>query len=83
MLDIKTIRENPSLVQRAMEARGADVDLDALLRLDKERRTRIGAVEDLTAERVVVELETPLTPAHFGDRVRRPLLFDDSLDAAE
>ncbi len=38
MLDIKFIRENPDRVKKSCKNRQADVDIDKLLKLDKQRR---------------------------------------------
>ena len=38
MLDIHFIRENAPLVKEAVQAKGEDVDIDRLLKLDRERR---------------------------------------------
>ncbi len=51
MLDLKWIRENPELVRKGLEAKGAKVPLDELLRLDQERRLLLKEVEDLKARR--------------------------------
>jgi len=51
LLDLKWIRENPELVRKGLEAKGAKVPLDELLRLDQERRLLLKEVEDLKARR--------------------------------
>lgn len=54
MLDIKLIRENPSLVEADLKKRGRDDKIAMLHELivsDKERRDVIGKVEELKAER--------------------------------
>ncbi len=54
MLDIKLIRENPSLVEADLKKRGADSKIELLRELivaDKERRDVIGKVENLKADR--------------------------------
>ena len=38
MIDIKYIRENPEFIKKNCEIRGSDVDVDAIVALDKERR---------------------------------------------
>ncbi|MAG11317.1 MAG: serine--tRNA ligase [Parcubacteria group bacterium] len=38
MIDIQLIRENPDLVKKNNESRSVDVDVDAILKLDGERR---------------------------------------------
>ncbi len=51
MLDIKFIRENWELVQQNCNNRLANVDIDRLLALDKERRKIETAIDTLRAER--------------------------------
>ena len=50
MLDIKFIRENSEVVRRMLENRGFDLELEAILALDKERRQIIQEVESLKAQ---------------------------------
>ena len=38
MIDLKLLRENTDVVRKALEDRGAEADLDGLLKLDQERR---------------------------------------------
>ena len=51
MLDIKFVRENPDLVDAAMESRNGSWDRERFLELDAERRALIAEVEGLQAER--------------------------------
>ncbi len=51
MLDIQFIRENPELVQTKSRQKGYDVSIADLLKLDEERRTLLGKIEALRAER--------------------------------
>ena len=51
MLDPKLYRENPELVREGLRRRGASFDLDALLRLDAERRSLGSELDALKAER--------------------------------
>jgi seryl-tRNA synthetase len=51
MIDIKLIRDNPELVKKNCERRGCDVDIDALVRIEKEHRTVIQQIENLRADR--------------------------------
>ncbi len=51
MLDIKFIRENPELVKENSKNRLANVDIDELLRLDKQRREMETKIGELRAER--------------------------------
>ncbi|MBW2163479.1 MAG: serine--tRNA ligase [Deltaproteobacteria bacterium] len=47
MLEIKFVRENSDLVDKALKARGNDLDLESLLEVDSERRKLLQEVEDL------------------------------------
>lgn len=51
MLDIKFIRENPSLVQKASEAKGIKVNIDHLLEIDRKYRELSQEVQSLREER--------------------------------
>ena len=51
MLDIKFIRENKELVQKAADDKRFKVDLDKLLRLDDELKVKKNELEALQAER--------------------------------
>jgi len=57
MIDLKLLRENPDVVRKAMESRGAKVDLDGLLRLDGERRELVFRADELKAKRNAVSQE--------------------------
>ncbi|MCG6918457.1 MAG: serine--tRNA ligase [Deltaproteobacteria bacterium] len=54
MLDIKFVRDNSVAVQRMLEQRGYDTELQPILALDQERREAIQEVESLKHERKVV-----------------------------
>ena len=51
MLDIQFIRENPEAVKIKSKQKGYDIDVDALLKLDSERRDLLSAVETLRQKR--------------------------------
>ena len=51
MLDIRRIREQKEQVLEALRARGLEPDLDAILKLDDERRACIGRAEALKNDR--------------------------------
>jgi seryl-tRNA synthetase len=51
MLDIKLIREDPTMVERALATRGAEIALAPVLAADAERRRLVTEAEDLKAER--------------------------------
>lgn len=50
MLDIEFIRENRKLVEKSIEARGVEIDIDSLLEYDDQRREAILALETAQAE---------------------------------
>lgn len=51
MLDIRLIREEIDRVRLGCEAKGIEADLDAVLRLDEERRRSLVEVEELQRQR--------------------------------
>jgi len=51
MIDIKLIRENQDIVKKKLKDKGAKVDIDKIIKLDKERRKLIQKVESLKAEK--------------------------------
>jgi seryl-tRNA synthetase len=51
MLDIKLIREDPTAVERALAARGAELSLGAVREADAARRRLVTEAEELKAER--------------------------------
>ena len=51
MLDRRFIRQNPTIVQDAINAKGIDLDLDELLRLDRLTRTLQREVDETQAQR--------------------------------
>ena len=61
MLDIKFVRENPDLVDKACESRqNAHWDREKFFKLDEERRSVIAEVESLQAERNAVSKQIGL-----------------------
>lgn len=57
MLDMKFVRENPELVEKAMKNRNMDMNLDEFLTLEKQRREILQQVETLKSERNSVSQE--------------------------
>ncbi|NDY42157.1 serine--tRNA ligase [Dissulfurirhabdus thermomarina] len=57
MLEIRFVRDNPDLVRKALEHRGAEFDLDGLLALDADRRSLIQELESLQNRRNVLSDE--------------------------
>lgn len=57
MLEIKYLRKNLSLVEKALSARGAQIDLQALLATDEQRRSVLQELETLRHQRNTVSDE--------------------------
>ncbi len=51
MLDIKFIRENKEIVNKAIKSKNIDLDIDKLLELDEERRKLQNEIDELRAKR--------------------------------
>ncbi|WP_459941584.1 MULTISPECIES: serine--tRNA ligase [Deferrisoma] len=67
MLSIRTIREQADRVRRALEARGADVDLDRILALDARRREVLQELEALRSRRNAASKEVGRIKREGGD----------------
>lgn len=59
MLDLRKIQDNKEKIKELLSRKGYDADFDTILDLDKERRTVIGEVEVLKAQRNKVSAEIP------------------------
>ncbi|KKQ18530.1 serine--tRNA ligase [Candidatus Daviesbacteria bacterium RIFOXYD1_FULL_41_10] len=57
MLDINFIRENVDLVKQAVINKNFDIDIDALLDLDKKRREMVAEIEKLREQRNIISKE--------------------------
>ncbi|HLS28955.1 MAG TPA: serine--tRNA ligase [Opitutales bacterium] len=57
MIDTKLLRENPEQVREAIQAKGDDCDLDAVLETDFIWRTRLAEVERLRADQKAANKE--------------------------
>lgn len=51
MIDIRVIRENPQEIAKLVASKGVDFDVEALLKIDSDRKDSLTAVEKLKAER--------------------------------
>lgn len=51
MIDIQIIRDNPTLVKEKAKQKGAEINIDKLLHLDRERRELLQNVEEIRAKR--------------------------------
>lgn len=54
MIDLKTLKEQPEILRDAIKNRGADIDLDEIVELDKKRRASITELQELRKERNAV-----------------------------
>src|SRR6056297_2385381 len=59
MVDINYIRENPTKIQKACQAKGADVDINKLLDLDKKRRNIIQEKQELESRQNSLSKQIP------------------------
>jgi seryl-tRNA synthetase len=57
MLDIKFIRENPDVVRQALASRQDSAPLDDILRLEAERRRKVGELDNLRQQRKAISKE--------------------------
>jgi len=57
MLDIRYIRENPEIVKRAVENRQDTAPVDDILKLDIERRQKVGQLDNLRQQRKALSKE--------------------------
>ena len=78
MLDLKFIREHPGTVKRAIEVKGVNLDLDELLRIDRELVELKQRVEALQTER---NANAKLVPKATPEE--RPRLIQKGKDLAE
>jgi seryl-tRNA synthetase len=93
MLDLKFIRENVDLVKAGIDKKFVDVDIDAILDLDQQRRSILTDLESLRSERNTVSAEIArlkkskedaseqiAAMKEVGQRISR---FEDDLRATE
>jgi len=67
MLDLKFIRENRDLVRNGAEAKGINIDLDAIFILDDKRRALIQEGDALKAKRNLVSAQVGKIKKQGGD----------------
>jgi len=51
MIDLKLLKENSDIIRQAIKARGADVNLDRIIELDRQRRNGMTLLQNLKKER--------------------------------
>jgi seryl-tRNA synthetase len=74
MLSIELIRQNPDVVREALEKRGEEAPLEAILSLDVQRRSHLTELENLRANRNRVSKELGRMaerPAHLVEEMRQ------------
>ena len=54
MLDIRIIRENPEILRQAIENRHDSAPVDEILKLDTQRRQKVGQLDNLRQERKAI-----------------------------
>ena len=59
MLDIKLLRTEPEKVKAALKSRNSDIDVDAIISLDEERRALLFNVEGLKSKQNEVSKQIP------------------------
>jgi len=67
MLDLKIIRQKPERVKTALYNRNADIDIDALLSLDEQRRELTAKTDGMKARQNSVSKEIPAIKKQGGD----------------
>lgn len=67
MLDIRRIRADKEAVQEALNKRNGHYDIDAVIKLDEERRSIIAKVEELKAKQNVASKQIPLLKKEAKD----------------
>jgi seryl-tRNA synthetase len=51
MIDLKLLRDNPEIVRAALKKRGAELDLDKIIEMDKQRRGSMTEIQELKQQR--------------------------------
>ena len=82
MLDIAFIRQNVDAVRAAITNKRCDVDLDALLAADKERRDAIASAEGMLVEGRYADAEAALSTLMAKDPEDKHWLLELARDAA-
>lgn len=77
MPDLRLIRTEPDLVKRAVEVKGVDLDVDALLALDADVRRLKGESESIQAERKRASKEFGRADEETRARMREDLAASD------
>lgn len=73
MLDMNFIKENTAVVKELLKKRGMAVDVEKLIKLDKERLALIQKIESLRAERNKISKKKTFENIQCGKEIKRKL----------
>jgi seryl-tRNA synthetase len=62
MVDLKRLRQDPETFRKAIALKGVDLDLDALLALDREVQSLKARLQEVQTERNRIAKEVPKAP---------------------
>lgn len=51
MIDLKLLRENPEIIREALKKRSSDLDLDAIVEMDRQRRSGLTEIQEIKSKR--------------------------------
>ena len=78
MLSLKYIRENQEFVQKSLDAKRNDTDLNQLLSIDVNRRKIISQVEELKAKRNIVNKDIS-KKINFNENIEKMRLLSSDI----
>ena len=67
MLDLRVLRDNFKMVAEALQKRGKKIELDAVMKLDEDRRALMTKVDELKAKRNKISKEIPVMKKNGED----------------
>ncbi|MEA3464287.1 MAG: serine--tRNA ligase [Patescibacteria group bacterium] len=82
MLDIKFIRENKNLVKEAVKNKNSKVDIDQLLKLDKEKRRLQAQIDELRAKKNELA-QTAKNGKPTDDQIKKGKKIKEKINGAE
>jgi seryl-tRNA synthetase len=85
MLDIQFVRDNPEVVKEAAKNKRVNVDMDALLRIDEERRELLREIESLRAEKNTVNdrIKTAMSDEERQEAIAKGKSIKEELETKE
>src|SRR3990167_7202115 len=81
MLDIKFIRENPQIIQKAAKDKGVEVDVDHVLNIDSKHRELALSVQKLREERNLLTAGIKGRPT--SEQIEKGKLLKEKLEKEE